>query len=229
MNTTDLVSRSTLVIPAKNEERTIGDVITACANYASEVLVVDGHSSDNTAEVAATNGARVISDNGRGKGDAIRCAIQSVSTEYVVFLDADGSHEPSDVPKLLDHLEKDNYDIVVASRLKGGSSELHGGFDEFFRLSGSSFVTACINTRFKTDISDSQNGFRAARVSKLATLDLRSNSTTIEQEMIIKALKKGFRIGEVASHEYSRKHGQSHISVWKMWYQYLWNLFYNIF
>jgi dolichol-phosphate mannosyltransferase len=228
MEKADLQSRLTLVVPAKNEERTIADVVIAGRNYVSEVLVVDGHSTDKTALVAKENGARVISDNGRGKGDALRCALQSVYTEYLVFCDADGSHEISHIPKLLEELERENYDIVVASRLKGGSSELHGGFSEFFRLCGSSFATTCINKRFGTRLSDSQNGFRAARLDKLNSLELRSNGTTIEQEMLMKALKKGYRIGEIASHEYSRKYGESHISIRKVWYLYLWNLMFNL-
>jgi len=228
MNTTELVSRLTLVIPTKNEEKSIGEVIRSVQNFASKILVVDGHSLDKTVEIAIKNGAKVVTDNGLGKGDAIRCAINLVETKYVVFFDADGSHEPKDILKLVEKLELDKNDIVVASRLKGGSSELHGGFEEFFRISGSSFVTTCINKRFKTKISDSQNGFRAARVKKLASLDLQSNSTTIEQEMLIKALKKGYSIAEVPSHEYARKYGESHIAVFRVWYKYLWNLFYNL-
>ncbi len=101
------------------------------------------------------------------------------------------------------------------SRLRGGSSELHGGFDEFFRLTGSSFITACINWRFGCRLSDSQNGFRAIRTSVLRELDLREDMTTIEQEMIIKTLRRGFRMAEVPSHEHPRAHGASHIRVWR--------------
>ena len=89
-----------------------------------------------------------------------------------------------------------------ASRLRGGSSELHGGFDEFLRLAGSSFITACINWRFECQLSDSQNGFRAVRTSVLRQLDLRENTTTIEQEMTIKTLRRGWRMAEVPSHEH---------------------------
>ena len=95
-------------------------------------------------------------------------------------------------------------DHVVASRLRGGSSELHGGFDEFLRLAGSSFITACINWRFACQLSDSQNGFRAVRTSVLRQLDLRENTTTIEQEMTMKTLRHGWRMAEVPSHEHPR-------------------------
>jgi dolichol-phosphate mannosyltransferase len=92
---------------------------------------------------------------------------------------------------------------------------LHGGFDEFFRLAGSSFITACINRRFNCRLSDSQNGFRAIRTSVLRQLDLQEDTTTIEQEMIIKTLRRGFRMVEVPSHEHQRTHGHSHIRVWR--------------
>jgi dolichol-phosphate mannosyltransferase len=97
----------------------------------------------------------------------------------------------------------------------GGSSELHGGFDEFLRLTGSSFITACINWRFGVRLSESQNGFRAIRTSVARQLDLQDDTTTIEQEMIIKTLRLGFRMAEVPAHEYERLHGASHIVLWR--------------
>ena len=132
-----------------------------------------------------------------------------------VFLDADGSHDPEDIPLLVEPILTGDADHVVASRLRGGSSELHGGFDEFLRLTGSSFITACINWRFNCRLSESQNGFRAIRTSVLRELDLRENTTTIEQEMTIKTLRKGWRMAEVPSHEHPRAHGTSHIRVWR--------------
>ncbi len=72
------------------------------------------------------------------------------------------------------------------------------------RLAGSSFITACINWRFDCQLSDSQNGFRAVRTSVLRQLDLRENTTTIEQEMTIKTLRRGWRMAEVPSHEHRR-------------------------
>ena len=146
----------------------------------------------------------VLEDGGRGKGEAIRRAIPHIRTPITVFLDADGSHDPEDIPLLVEPILAGRADHVSASRLEGGSSELHGGFDEFFRLAGSSFITACINWRFNCRLSDSQNGFRAIRTSVLRQLDLREDMTTIEQEMIIKTLRRGFRMAEVPSHEHPR-------------------------
>ena len=204
-----------VVIAAKQEAPSIGGVIERTRRYASEILVVVGQSTDGTDDVAAGSGARVLRDGGRGKGEAIRRAIPQIHSPVTVLLDADGSHDPEDIPLLVEPILAGDADHVVASRLRGGSSELHGGFDEFLRLAGSSFITACINWRFECQLSDSQNGFRAVRTSVLRQLDLRENTTTIEQEMTMKTLRHGWRMAEVPSHEHPRSHGASHIRVWR--------------
>src|SRR5262249_18782736 len=147
-----------------------------------EILVIDGHSTDRTVDIAHRSGVRCELDNRKGKGAAVRRAAELVKGDVIVFIDADGSHVPEDIPKVIDPILKGQADHVTASRLIGGSSELHGGFDEFFRFAGSSFITACINWRFKTRLSDSQNGFRAIRKDVFPKLGLKSNCTTIEQE-----------------------------------------------
>jgi glycosyltransferase involved in cell wall biosynthesis len=204
-----------VVIAAKQEAPSIGGVLERSRRFAREILVVVGQSTDGTGEIAAESGATTLSDGGRGKGEAIRRAIPHIRTPVTVFLDADGSHDPEDIPLLVEPILADRADHVAASRLRGGSSELHGGFDEFLRLAGSSFITACINWRFNCQLSDSQNGFRAVRTTVLRQLDLRENTTTIEQEMTIKTLRQGWRMVEVPSHEHRRSHGTSHIRVWR--------------
>jgi dolichol-phosphate mannosyltransferase len=214
----------TVVIPAKNEAPTIGAVVGACRRHGSRVLVVDGHSVDGTREAASAAGAEVVLDRGRGKGDALRVAAGAVGTDITVFIDADGSHDPDDIPRLLAPILAGEADHVSGSRLMGGSSELHGGFDEFLRLTGSSFITACINWRFGVVLSESQNGLRAIRTSVLQALDLREDLTTIEQEMVIKTLLMGFTMGEVATHEHKRRHGVSHIVLWRVAPRYVFSL-----
>ncbi len=203
------------VIAAKQEGATVGEVVRRARPFTGHVFAVVGPSTDGTADIAGRCGATVVTDGGKGKGEAIRRVIPRIQTPITVFLDADGSHDPEDIPLLVEPIAADRADHVSASRLMGGSSELHGGFDEFFRLSGSSFITACINRRFRCRLSDSQNGFRAIRTGVLRLLDLRENSTTIEQEMIIKTLRGGWRMAEVPSHEHRRVHGVSHIRLWR--------------
>ncbi len=213
-----------VVIPALNEEKTITEVIEGCKPYADELIVVDGHSRDRTRQISEEHGAKVILDNNKGKGEAIRHVIGFVTGDIIVFIDADGSHDPNDIPKLVEPIMKEEADHVSGSRLIGGSSELHGGFDECFRLMGSSFITACINWKYKVQLSESQNGFRAIKTAVIKQLDLREDITTIEQEMIMKTLKKGFRMAEVPSHEHKRKQGYSKISLRKVWFRYVYTL-----
>jgi dolichol-phosphate mannosyltransferase len=224
-----VASAVTAVIAAKQEAPTIVEVITRSRTYAGEVLVIDGHSTDGTPDLAAGCGAKVIVDGGRGKGEALRRAIPHIETPVTVFLDADGSHDPEDIPLLVEPILDGKADHVTASRLTGGSSELHGGFDEFCRLSGSSFITACINRRFGCQLSDSQNGFRAIRTDVLRRLDLREDTTTIEQEMIMKTLRLGLRMAEVPSHEHRRLYGVSHIRVWRNAPRYAYSLVKGLF
>ena len=213
-----------IVIPALNEETTIAAVIEQCNKYGDEILLIDGHSSDKTRDIAESFGIKVLIDNGKGKGAALRQAIFEVTGDVIVFIDADGSHDPADIPKLVAPILEGKADHVTGSRLLGGSSELHGGFDEFLRLAGSSFITACINWRYKTFLSDSQNGFRAIRTDVAKQLRLCENITTIEQEMIIQSLKKGFRVVEVPTHEYKRIAGYSKIRVNRVWFRYSYSL-----
>jgi glycosyltransferase involved in cell wall biosynthesis len=221
-------ARATVVIPAKDEEGIVGSIVDACRPHADEIVVVDGHSRDRTRDIAVEHGARVIEDNGRGKGDALRVAIAAATTEIVVFIDADGSHEPADIPKLIEPIRAGRADLVIASRGKGGSDELHGTLDQLIRYIGSQLIMLAINYRWNVRLTDSQNGFRAIRTDVARSLGLTSNATTIEQEMLMKALKRGYRVTEIASHEYERRWGVSKVSVWRLWAVYLWSFVRNL-
>ncbi len=214
----------TVVIPTLNEAQTVGEIIEKVRPFTDDILVVDGHSADGTADIARSLGTRIVFDHGKGKGEAIRSVIPHLEREITVFIDADGSHDPADIPTLIRPILAGEADHVSGSRLMGGSSELHGGFDECFRLMGSSLITACINHRFHVRLSESQNGFRAIRTAVLRDLGLQEDITTIEQEMIIKTLKKGYRMAEVPSHEHKRKAGYSKISIRKVAFRYVWSM-----
>ena len=90
----------TVVIPTKNEEGLIAEIIEAARPHAAEILVVDGHSTDRTREIASAKGARVVLDGGRGKGEALRRSFVEARHDILVFIDADGSHDPKDIPLL---------------------------------------------------------------------------------------------------------------------------------
>ena len=216
----------TAIIPARNEELNVGLVVRECLNYVGTVIVVEGGSTDRTAAIAAAAGARVIRDEGLGKGAALRLAVSHVTTPICVFVDADGSHDPIDIPLLVAPILADTADHVTGSRLLGGSDELHGGGDEFLRLAGSAFITYLFNWRYGSRLSDSQNGFRAIRTDVFRRLNLRSRHTTIEMEMIAATLAAGLVLSEVPTHERRRAAGYSKISLSRpsIWLAYGWHL-----
>lgn len=218
-----------VVIPAKNEEGTIADIVKSVLKYSDDVLVIDGNSVDKTAELAKSAGARVINIAPIGKGNALCGSIEHIKNQITVFMDADGSHISEDIPKLVGPILEGRADHVSASRLLGGSDELHGSFDETFRLMGSSFITACINWKFKIRLSESQNGFRAIRTDVLRKLNLKEKITTIEQEMIIKTLKLGYRMAEVPSHERRRIFGESNINLRRVSFRYVYSFIKYLF
>ena len=219
----------TVVIPTKNEEKTIEDILTQCKAYADEILVVDGHSTDNTRSIAQKHGVKVVLDHGNGKGDGVRVGIQEAEGDIIVFIDADGSHNPDDIPKLVKPILEDKADLVIGSRGKGGSDELHGDVENLLRMIGSDIILIGINKRWKVHLTDSQNGYRAIKTEVARQLNLKENITTIEQEMTMKCLKKGFRIDEVPTHEYERKYGKSVINLKKVWFRYIWSFIKNLF
>jgi dolichol-phosphate mannosyltransferase len=216
-----VLSGVTLVIPAKNEGLSIGSVIEKALPYCDEIVVVDGHSTDRTAQIAQAYGIRVVKDNKKGKGDAIRVGAAVARFPIIVFMDADGSHDPADIPRLIEPIEQGKADLVIGSRGKGGSDELHGDIEKLARLVGSDLILIGINLRWKQNLTDSQNGFRAIRADVIRSLDLKENITTIEQEMTMKSLKKGFVVTEVPTHEYARMYGQSVIKLRKVWLRYV--------
>ena len=221
-------SRVTVVVPTRDEEGLIGEIIDAVRPNCDEVLVVDGHSRDRTREIAVAHQARVVLDHGLGKGEALRLALEEATGDIVVFIDADGSHDPRDIPAMVAPIAAGQADLVIGSRGQGGSDELHGTLEQLIRYIGSQIIMLGINYRWNVRLTDSQNGFRAIRRDVGRRLGLTSNLTTIEQEMMMKALKQGYRVTEIPSHEYERKWGTSKVVVWKLWFAYVWSFLRNL-
>lgn len=214
----------TIVVPARNEEVTLANVLQAVRTMTDDLIVVDGHSSDGTVAIAEKFGARVVQDNGRGKGNAVRIGLASARHPITVLIDADGSHEPMDIVALVAPIAADEADLVMGSRMLGGSEELFGSIFEVIRLMGSLVISLSINYRYGVRLTDYQNGFRAIRTEVGRTIGLTSDITTIEQEMAMKCLRNGYRVTEIPSHEYCRKGGESKIRVMKVAHRYVLNL-----
>ncbi|MFC1804609.1 glycosyltransferase family 2 protein [Candidatus Omnitrophota bacterium] len=211
----------TVAILTRNEEKTIGKVIDGCRRFADELIVVDGHSKDSTREVARERGVKVIMDNGKGKGDGIKTAINNIEEGIIVLIDADGSHLPEDIPRLVKPIQDGISEHVHGSRILGGSEEFNGSFLEIMRLLGGNIITLAINYKLNVRLTDSQNGFRAISAALAKKLDLKEEITTIEQEMVIKTIKMGYKIFEVPAHEYKRLYGNSVIKLRKVWLRYV--------
>ncbi len=222
--------KTTAIIPIYNEAKTIKKIILEVQPYVDEVLVVVAKkSSDDGLKIAERSGARTIIDNGLGKGAAMRQAIDAVNNDIILFMDADGSHVSKDIPTILEPIKKGRADMVIASRMLGGSEELHGTISQFFRMVFSAIITLIVNYRFGVRITDSQNGFRAIKKDVAKQLNLKANIFDIETEMTMKCAKKGYRIVEVPGRELNRVYGKSGINVLRMGPVYLWRVIVNLF
>lgn len=217
-----------VILPTKNEEKNLDILLPRLINYTNELVVIDGHSEDNTVEIAKKFTPYVYLDNNLGKGAALRMAVEKVTKPVTVFIDADHSHNPADIPKLVYPIFNGDCDHVSGSRMLGGSDELHGDLNKFLRMMGSDVIVLGINYRFGLALTDCQNGFRAIRTDVFKTLGLIENITSIEQEMIIKTLLHQFKMGEVATHEYMRTFGESKILVRKVAVRYVYSWLRNL-
>jgi dolichol-phosphate mannosyltransferase len=154
----------------------------------------------------------------------VRLGLEAARNEVTVLIDADGSHDPADIPNLVDPILRGEADLVIGSRMRGGSDELFSSISEVVRLFGSIVISLTINYRFGVRLTDYQNGFRAIRTSVGRQVGLRADITTIEQEMAMLCLRSGYRVTEVPTHEYRRQGGESKIKVLRVAHAYIWSL-----
>lgn len=192
-----------VVIPAFNEERTLSEIVQRTQKTLRslgmpyEIIVMDDGSTDRTAETALQNGVVVISTSqNKGKGYAMRLGIEKTTGSIVITMDADGSHQPEEIPKLLlPILEKNpGSPVVIGSRFMGCIEEEAISRMHFI---GNKVFTFLIRMFTGTWITDSQSGFRAYKRGVLKKLNIKSERFEIETEMILKVLKAGFSVKEV--------------------------------
>jgi len=199
-----------VVIPAFNEEKNLGDVLCQLrsAGYRN-ILVVDGLSKDGTLQIAAKNGARIVLQQGRGKGQAIRQALENdyLDADVLVLMDADGSMSPAEIPSFVEALHN-GADVVKGSRFiaGGGSHDMTA-----LRRFGNTIMTMSVNFLWSARYTDICYGFVALSRKAIQSLSpiLESDRFEIEAEILIKAKKLGLNVVEVPSVEYLRKNGKS--------------------
>lgn len=200
-----------IIIPTLNEGKTIMNVIRTIPKFIrehAEVLVVDGNSSDDTREQAARAGARVVVEPGRGKGLAVARGIKESSGEYCIFLDGDGSMDPSEMCRLSEAAEKT--DLVVGSRFLGEAGDV--GRVHMF---GNFTHNGVASLLFSRKITDINSGFKVIRADAARALGLKCSGFDIEAEILLKALKRGYRFAEVPIRTERRQHGVTKISSYR--------------
>lgn len=222
--------KTSLIIPAYDEEKTIEEIICSAKKYVDEILVVVAKKSkDHTFEIATKYANNCIIDDGVGKGAALKLGVKHSKGDIIIFMDSDGSHDASDIPKLVAPIKESDFDLVVGSRALGGSDELHGTLGEFIRNAGGAVVMLCINYFYGVRFTDCENGFRAIKKTVFTDLKLKANDFDIEQEMFIKAMRKKCKILEVPAHEYRRKFGESKLSPLKIGWKFVYRLIVSFF
>jgi glycosyltransferase involved in cell wall biosynthesis len=187
-----------IIIPTLNEERTLGAVIKDIRSSAlpvkSSILVVDGGSTDRTTDICKIENVKHILQKARGKGSAMREAVEQSNADIVVFIDGDGTYSASDLELMLEPLLNDQADMVVGSRILGKRDK---GAITPLNTIGNKLFNNTINFAMKTSITDSLSGYRALYRKTFKELVLFSQTFEIEVEMTVEALAKGYRVLEV--------------------------------
>ncbi len=202
-------SKVSIVVACKNEGEGIKKVLDSIKKYSNDIIVVDGHSNDGTEEKAKNSGASFYLDNKKGRGDALRMGIKHAKGEILVFFDADGSHEEKDIPSLVIPIIKKEADLVIGSRRTGGSFDVSVDITGIVRAAGCDFLVSLVNHKYKTSLTDILYSFRAIRASTAKKLNFKSNDFSIEQEIVVLCLKKGYKVKEIPSREKARGWGKS--------------------
>jgi glycosyltransferase involved in cell wall biosynthesis len=176
-----------------------------------EVILVDGGSTDDTVQVARAclPSIRILRQGGKGKSDAVRCGVQAAVGEFVLTMDADGSHDPSDIPRFLAGARA-GFDLVKGARYLAGG----GSFDDTPLRRTLVWITDHVaNALWGTRFTDIVFGMFLIRQGCFFDLDLTSNGFAIESQIVARAARRGYKICEIPVFERSRLSGSSHLSI----------------
>jgi Glycosyl transferase family 2 len=206
-------AKVSVVVPAMNEEQNIGPVLGELPEGLHQVILVDGNSKDETVAAArrAYPGIDVVTQTGKGKGDALRAGFAAVSGNLIVMLDADGSADPAEIPRFVEALES-GADFAKGSRFiaGGGSADITA-----LRKLGNRFLGLTVNTLHRTSFTDLCYGYNAFWTRCLPHISLDVPGFEVETHINLRVASAGMRIIEVPSYERDRFHGQSNLNTFR--------------
>ncbi len=187
-----------ICIPAYNEEKNIGEIVSKAKTFGSEVIVYDDGSTDRTAEVATSSGAVVLRNSrNKGYGKALSVLFQNAllkNADIMVTIDSDGQHDANQIPMLIQPLLHNEADIVIGSRFLNKEDIRH---IPSYRSLGIKAITRITKVACYNNITDSQSGFRAYNLHALSKLRLYEDGMAISTEILLKANDQNLRIVEV--------------------------------
>jgi len=198
-----------VIVPAMNEAANLPHVLPRIPTDVLEVILVDGESTDDTVAVARAvlPSIRIVKQNGRGKGAALRTGFAAARGDIIVMLDADGSTAPEEIPAFVRALT-DGADFAKGSRFLagGGTADM-----QLYRKLGNATFVAMVRLLFGGRYTDLCYGYNAFWRSVVPRLALDGTGFEIETMMNVRALKIGLKVTEVASFESHRIHGESNL------------------
>jgi len=203
--------RVSVVVPALNEAENLPYVLPRIPSWVHEVLLVDGHSTDATIEVARQliPGIRVVQQSGKGKGAALRTGFAAATGDIIVMLDADGSTDPDEIPAFVGALLA-GADFAKGTRFSQGA----GTHDmPLYRRLGNWCFVILVRALFGGRYSDLCYGYNAFWSRVVPKLDLSADGFEIETMMNIRALRANLKIAEVASFEAPRVFGEGRLQT----------------
>ena len=183
-----------ILIPTLNEGRTIGGLIKEFKSLGySDILVIDGHSTDNTVKSAEEEGAKVIMQSGRGKGQAVSQAFQQITSKYVVMIDGDGTYLPEEVEILLEPVTTGIADHVIGNRF---TNYQRGAFTRL-NLFGNMILNKMFGFAYGIWLEDILSGYRAFNNHSIKHIELNRTGFEVETEITVECVKKDLKTMEV--------------------------------